>query len=515
MRRGREPAFGSVLLHPERFRVDARDLVRAEEDDVRHAPGVDHDPVGPRARRRRGDELDLARLRVEPADHVRLLQREVQHAVGRERERVRVLRVRVGHAVLGDLARSRIQLADERLMVAGEEDVAVAVLDQPVRAGGGRLKRILLHLAGLRIDAPEPVGHLSRVPDRPVARRERVVRPRAGNRHLPFADRDPGRSGKDDGVGLRFLRQVLRQVVGDGHDLVRRNRHAEVDHHPNHGVPVRLRVARVHHAVQAVAAAAELLDLLLPRAVGQGRGLGLAKGHQRDAGGQCERKQSDGHAAKSKLSGSRRGGIMKRRTLVAGLALSFATIGCSEMPAWMPGSGWTTLVDGEKGLENFDRLGDANWRAEGGAIVADKAKDNSYLVTKKSYKDFQIRAEFWAERNTNSGIFIRIQNPKKVGSDSSYEVNIYDQRPGPEYATGGIVNFAKVPVPPIYKAEGKWNTFEITAKGSTITVLFNAQKTVELQDSKFPQGPFALQFGNHGKQPGDVIKWRKVQVREL
>ena len=41
------------------------------------------------------------------------------------------------------------------------------------------------------------------------------------------------------------------------------------------------------------------------------------------------------------------------------------------------------------------------------------------------------------------------------------------------------------------------------------------RKPSELQDSKFPQGPFALQFGNHGKQPGDVIKWRKVQVREL
>jgi hypothetical protein len=204
---------------------------------------------------------------------------------------------------------------------------------------------------------------------------------------------------------------------------------------------------------------------------------------------------------------------MKRLFVIATTLLLAA---CSSMPSWMPGSGWTTLVDGDKGLENFDRLGDANWRAEGGAIVADQgALASSHLVTKKSYKDFQIRAEFWAERNTNSGIFIRAQDPKKVGADNAYEVNIYDQRPGPEYGTGGIVNFAKVPVPPIYKAEGKWNTYEITAKGSTITVVFNGQKTVELQDSKFPQGPFTLQFGNHGKQPGGVIKWRKVQVREL
>jgi hypothetical protein len=202
-----------------------------------------------------------------------------------------------------------------------------------------------------------------------------------------------------------------------------------------------------------------------------------------------------------------------KRLLVLATALTLAA--CSSMPAWVPGSGWTTLIDGDKGLENFDRLGDANWRAEGGAIVADKAKDNSYLVTRRSYKDFQIRAEFWADHNTNSGIFIRAQDPKKIGAVSSYEVNIYDQRPGPEYGTAAIVDFAKVPVPSPYKAGGKWNTFLITAKGSQITVEFNGDKTVDIQNAKFPQGPFALQFGNHGKAPGGPIKWRKVEVREL
>jgi hypothetical protein len=188
---------------------------------------------------------------------------------------------------------------------------------------------------------------------------------------------------------------------------------------------------------------------------------------------------------------------------------------CSSMPSWMPGSGWTTLIDGDKGLENFNQVGDANWRAEGGAIVADKAANSGFLVTKKSYQDFQIRAEFWAERNTNSGIFMRMQDRNKIGANNAYEVNIYDQRGGPEYSTAAIVDFAKVPVPPVYKAEGKWNTFEITAKGSQLTVVFNGTQTVSVRDSKFAQGPFSLQFGNHGKMPGGAIKWRKVQVREL
>ena len=209
---------------------------------------------------------------------------------------------------------------------------------------------------------------------------------------------------------------------------------------------------------------------------------------------------------------------MKRLFVIAAVMLA---AGCATMEsAWdsttsWVGIGWTTLIDGDKGLENFNRLGGANWRAEGGAIVADKSPDNSYLVTKSSYKDFQLRVEFWSDKLTNSGVFLRAQDPNKVGANNSYEVNIYDARPGQEYSTAAIVDFAKVPVPGPYKAAGKWNTFDITAKGSTITVLFNGEKSVELTGAKFLEGPFALQFGNHGKEPGQVIKFRKVQIKPL
>lgn len=142
--------------------------------------------------------------------------------------------------------------------------------------------------------------------------------------------------------------------------------------------------------------------------------------------------------------------------------------------------------------DNWDRLGEASWRAEDGAIVADKGK-GGFLVSKNSYKDFQIRAEFWAD---------------------AYEMNIFDQRPEPIYGTGEIVNSAKVD--PMPKAGGKWNTYEITAKGSQLTVVLNGVKTAEAQDSKHAQGPFALQFGNGPKDaPGGVIKWRKVQIKSL
>jgi hypothetical protein len=72
------------------------------------------------------------------------------------------------------------------------------------------------------------------------------------------------------------------------------------------------------------------------------------------------------------------------------LVAAFFVAGCAHRSA---DSGWVTIIDGEKGLENFNAIGNANWRAEGGAIVADKGK-GGHLVTKNAYKDFEIYAEF-------------------------------------------------------------------------------------------------------------------------
>jgi hypothetical protein len=197
------------------------------------------------------------------------------------------------------------------------------------------------------------------------------------------------------------------------------------------------------------------------------------------------------------------------------LVIGVAVLGCSQQMSGQGDAGWVTLLDGSdpKTLDNWNRVGDANWRVEDGAVVADKGKGGN-LVSKNSYKDFQIRAEFWADHNTNSGIYIRITDPKAVSSKTAYEVNIYDQRPDPEYGTGAIVNVGKVS--PMPKAGGKWNTYEITAKGPRLTVVLNGIKTVDIQHGQFPEGSISLQFANLDKgAPGGPIKWRKVQIKPL
>jgi hypothetical protein len=200
---------------------------------------------------------------------------------------------------------------------------------------------------------------------------------------------------------------------------------------------------------------------------------------------------------------------MRRMGIIAvGLLIGAAALQFSKAASSQSDGGWITLLDSTK-MGDWDEVGKANWAMKDGAVVADKldGKDLGYLVSKNSYKDFQIRAEFWVSDDANSGIFIRCEQPKSIGGKTCYEVNIYDQRPDPSYGTGAIVDVAKVN--PMPKAGGKWNTYEITAQGPHFVVVLNGQKTVDAQDSKHASGAIALQYGS------GVVKFRKVQIKPL
>ena len=121
-----------------------------------------------------------------------------------------------------------------------------------------------------------------------------------------------------------------------------------------------------------------------------------------------------------------------------------------------------------------------------------------------------MRAEFWADTTTNSGVFIRIRDPKNINAKTGYEVNINDLSPNAGFGTGGIPNVGKAD--PNIKAGGKWNTYLITAKGSNLVIVLNGVQTLNVNDSTLPNGPIALQFGGGTSGP---IKWRKVEIRPL
>lgn len=195
-----------------------------------------------------------------------------------------------------------------------------------------------------------------------------------------------------------------------------------------------------------------------------------------------------------------------RRTFLATLAAGVAATGCASMSG---DAGWTTLVDGATmtNLNGFTELGAGGWSLVDG-VLQGKGGKMGYLVTKDTYTDFEIRAEFWADEDCNSGLFMRCQDRNKVGADNSYEVNIFDKRPDPTYGTGAIVDVAKV-AQPMPKAANRWNTYEVTAKGDRMVVVLNGQQTVDVRNSKFKSGPLALQSA------GGIIRFRKVQIRAI
>jgi hypothetical protein len=190
------------------------------------------------------------------------------------------------------------------------------------------------------------------------------------------------------------------------------------------------------------------------------------------------------------------------------LLVGFAVFWQAPNASGQGGGGWVTLFDG-KTLDHWNRLGEANWTIVDGVVQADTrvGEGAAYLVSKQAYSDFQLKVEFWVDAVANSGIFIRCRDPHKISATTGYEVNIFDTRPDPTYGTGAIVDVAKVD--PMPKAGGRWNTYEITAKGPQLTVVLNGTTTVDTQDSKFASGPIALQYGT------GVVKFRKVEIKPL
>src|SRR5712672_1119061 len=187
-------------------------------------------------------------------------------------------------------------------------------------------------------------------------------------------------------------------------------------------------------------------------------------------------------------------------TFAAITVAGFAAVQFSPSAIGQTGTGWTQLFDG-KTMDGWTTTGEANWRVEDGALVANQGK-GGHLVSKDSYKNLMIYAEFWSDEKANSGIFVRCKDPKKIGARECYEMNIFDTRPDQTYGTGSIVYFAEVN--PALKVAGKWNTMEVTANKRQLTLTLNGTKTADVNNGFFEEGHFTLQWGD------GVVKFRKV-----
>jgi hypothetical protein len=206
------------------------------------------------------------------------------------------------------------------------------------------------------------------------------------------------------------------------------------------------------------------------------------------------------------------------RLLATGL-VCLALSACSSLQEWTralsmntPASGntksaITELINGND-LNAWKPTGNANWRLQDGLTQAELG--DGFLVSRASYQNFHLVAEFWVDDEANSGIFFRCTDANLITDKNAYEANIYDKRPDPSYGTGAVVNISKSIVQPNIKAGGHWNTYDITVINNRIKLVLNGQTTVDVTDDAHPAaGPIALQY-NKG-----VVKFRKLSIETL
>ena len=145
--------------------------------------------------------------------------------------------------------------------------------------------------------------------------------------------------------------------------------------------------------------------------------------------------------------------------------------------------------------------GGSHWEVVDGLLTAcgDPA---GYLTSDKSYRNFLLSLDFKCGADTNSGVFVR--SPQEAGG---YEVQIWKEQPA-GYNTGAIVGTAKTARPYNFKPD-QWNHYQITLDGDHIVVALNGETTLDIHDTKFPDGNIRLQYQ---KFP---IAFRNIKLRPL
>lgn len=170
------------------------------------------------------------------------------------------------------------------------------------------------------------------------------------------------------------------------------------------------------------------------------------------------------------------------------------------------------LFDG-KSLDAWDiqhKTRPIKWTVVDGVMVNEPPQANN-LISKQTFKDFKIVAEYKLDKDSNSGIYIR----------GRYELQVLDDFGKPANKNSHMSIYGWTP-PSLNasKPAGEWQTMEAVVVGNKVTISLNGQKvhdnaTLEaitggaLDANETEPGPIMLQ-GDHGK-----VWYRKVTVTPI
>jgi hypothetical protein len=196
----------------------------------------------------------------------------------------------------------------------------------------------------------------------------------------------------------------------------------------------------------------------------------------------------------------------------------------------------TSSVVAEEGFEPiFNRKNLGGWHErqvtkgqEGRWSVVDgilQAKAGSgWLGTEKQYGDFVLRVSWNISPGGNSGVFFRVPDTKFKGSPSEagFEIQILDDfsdkykgKLQPYQYCGGLYHFLPVSKS-VFKGADVWQTYELTARGDHITLVFNGEKVIETDISKNTEMKKRPHKGFIGLQNhGSDVSFGAIEIKEL
>jgi hypothetical protein len=165
--------------------------------------------------------------------------------------------------------------------------------------------------------------------------------------------------------------------------------------------------------------------------------------------------------------------------------------------------GWILLFDGETDF-GWQANNKANWEVADGVISVSEG-DQGLLATTSEFADYVLKVDFRADKNTNSGLFLRTPfRPTDPASDC-YELNIApDDNPFP---TGSFVKRQRATDA---HTTGKWQTFEARLLGPHCQVKLDGRVVLDYTDPRpLGRGGIGLQL-NSG-----AIEFRNIKLKPL
>ncbi len=166
--------------------------------------------------------------------------------------------------------------------------------------------------------------------------------------------------------------------------------------------------------------------------------------------------------------------------------------------------GWISLFDGTS-LFGWQAESDANWRVEDGCIVVDMGSAPGLLRTTAQFDDYELTLEFQAEKDANSGVFVRTSPRPTDPETECFEINIAPS--SNPYPTGSIVGHVKTNEE---VASDDWHRMSISAFKEQVSVQIDDRPSATLADTApFGCGYVGLQF-NSG-----AVRFRNIRLKPM